>query len=187
MVGPLVTEPAGRSDADLARRVLASPGAAGPEEAELCRRFAPRVRLFGLRHLRDEEAAGELTQRVLLLLLEKLRAGEVTAPERVASFVLGVARRTALAMRRDGARLAPLEPDALPAEAAAPPDPLLAARLAGCLEALGERERSVVVLTFYQGQGAAEIAAALALSEGNVRVVRHRGVGRLRACLEGAA
>ncbi|MCO5168518.1 MAG: sigma-70 family RNA polymerase sigma factor [Planctomycetes bacterium] len=182
-----MTDPAGRSDADLARRVLASPGAAGPEEAELCRRFAPRVRLFGLRHLRDEEAARELTQRVLLLLLEKLRAGEVTAPERVASFVLGVARRTALAMRRDGARLAPLEPDALPAGAAAPPDPLLSARLAGCLEALGERERSVVLLTFYQGQSAAEIAAALALSEGNVRVVRHRGVGRLRACLEGAA
>ena len=31
-------------------------------EAELIRRMAPRVRLYGLRHLRDEEAADDLNR-----------------------------------------------------------------------------------------------------------------------------
>jgi RNA polymerase sigma-70 factor, ECF subfamily len=31
-------------------------------EAEMCRRLAPRIRLYGLCHLRDEQAAADLTQ-----------------------------------------------------------------------------------------------------------------------------
>ena len=41
-------------DAELARRIAAAePGRDASAEAELCRRFAPRVRLYGLRHLRS--------------------------------------------------------------------------------------------------------------------------------------
>ena len=45
------------TDADLARRVARARHAGGvaPEETELCRRFAPRIRLYGLKHLKDEE------------------------------------------------------------------------------------------------------------------------------------
>jgi RNA polymerase sigma-70 factor (ECF subfamily) len=44
-------------DSELARRIVA----AGTRhdaaaEAELCRRFAPRIRLYGLRHLRSDAA-----------------------------------------------------------------------------------------------------------------------------------
>jgi len=35
-------------------------------EAELFRRMAPRIRLYGLRHLRHEHAADDLTQQVLI-------------------------------------------------------------------------------------------------------------------------
>ena len=38
-------------------------------------RLAPRVRLYGLRHLRDPQAAADLAQQVLLMTLERLRAG----------------------------------------------------------------------------------------------------------------
>ena len=62
------------SDADLARAVAArGPGSAEAAESELYRRFAPRVRLYGLRHLRDEDAARDLVQQVMLLTIEKLR------------------------------------------------------------------------------------------------------------------
>jgi hypothetical protein len=58
------------------------------------------VRLYGLRHLRDRQAAADLMQQVLLMTLERLRAGEVREPERIASFVLGACRMTVLEMRR---------------------------------------------------------------------------------------
>ncbi len=50
-------------------------------EAALFRRMAPRVRLFGLRHLRDEAAADDLTQQVLIITLKALREGRLREPE----------------------------------------------------------------------------------------------------------
>ena len=44
------------SDAELARQIGSGVGATA--EGELIRRMAPRIRLYGLRHLRDEHAAG---------------------------------------------------------------------------------------------------------------------------------
>jgi RNA polymerase sigma-70 factor, ECF subfamily len=41
----------------------------------------------------------------------------------------------------------------------------------------------VVVLTYYQEQGAQEIGVALGLEEGHVRVLRHRAIGQLRSCM----
>ena len=70
-------------DEALARRIAGGPpGSTDAEEAELYRRFAPRVRLYGRRHLRDAAAADDLAQDVLLLTFERLRAGEVRRPER---------------------------------------------------------------------------------------------------------
>jgi len=81
------------TDADLAREIAAAaPGEAREAEGELYRRLAPRVRLYGLRHLRDEQAAADLMQQVLLMTIESLRAGRVRDPEKLASFVLGAAR-----------------------------------------------------------------------------------------------
>src|SRR5688572_8721896 len=88
-------------DGALARRVAAagkSPDALA--ETELYRRLARRARLYGLRHLRDEQAAADLAQQVLLTTLERLRAGEVREPDKIASFVLGMCRMTVLEIRR---------------------------------------------------------------------------------------
>ena len=57
------------------------------------------------------------------------------------------------------------------------------AGLPRCLEQLSERERSVLLLTFYDDQPAKSVAGELGLSEANVRVIRHRALGKLRACL----
>lgn len=56
-------------------------------------------------------------------------------------------------------------------------------QLASCVQALKERERSVVVMAFYDEQTAAETARALGISEANVRVIRHRAMQQLRDCM----
>jgi RNA polymerase sigma-70 factor (ECF subfamily) len=68
--------------------------------------------------------------------------------------------------------------------AAPPPNPDHK-RLAHCLETLPERERTVLLLTFYDDMPAETLARELDLSPANVRVIRHRGLARLRGCVTG--
>jgi RNA polymerase sigma-70 factor (ECF subfamily) len=180
-------------DGALARRIAEARGRPdSAAEAELYRRLAPRARLYGLRHLRDRQAAADLAQQVLLMTLERLRAGEVREPERIASFVLGACRMTVLEMRRGEQRRGELLEEWVPAfagmtegEVFEAPEPLALNpdRLAACLEALAERERSVVVMSFFADKAADEVGAQLGLTPGNVRVVRHRALARLRDCM----
>jgi RNA polymerase sigma-70 factor, ECF subfamily len=179
---------AGFDDGALARRVADARGAPdSAAEAELYRRLAPRVRLYGLRHLRDRQAAADLVQQVLLMTLERLRAGEVREPERIASFVLGACRMTVLEMRRGTRRReALLETWGDAAQVFEAPEPVALDpdRLAGCLEGLSERERSVVVMSFFADKPADQVGGELGITGGNVRVIRHRALGRLRECME---
>jgi RNA polymerase sigma-70 factor (ECF subfamily) len=173
------------SDGVLALRIGLSPGGARSEEEELCRRFAPRIRLFGLRHLRDETAAADLVQEVLLAVLTRLRRREVNDPHRIASFVLG-ACRLAVSERRSGSARRDALLDRFGGDLApAPPEPprVDVARLERCLDGLQPRERAILQLTFYAERASDEIGRELELSPGNVRVVRHRALAHLRACL----
>lgn len=184
----VVADPA--DDAELARRVAeAAPGRDPAAEAELCRRLAPRVRLYGLRHLRDAAAAADLMQQVLLTLIERLRAGALREPEQLVSFVFGMCRMTVLDLRRGNARrerLLQTYGEALLPPETPPPDPD-SGRLAYCLERLSERERTVLMLSFYDDMPAEALARELNLTAANVRVIRHRGLERLRACVTGAS
>jgi RNA polymerase sigma-70 factor (ECF subfamily) len=175
-------------DADLARRIASAPsGDARDAEAELYTRLAPRVRLYGLRHLRDEPSAADLTQQVLLMTIERLRHGAVREPERLASFVLGMCRLVVLDLRRGGRRreraLQQFAGDLAPSGPAG--QPLDTERLTACLERLSERERSVLVLTFQSERSALEVGQELGLTPANVRVIRHRALVQLRACMNG--
>jgi RNA polymerase sigma-70 factor (ECF subfamily) len=175
-------------DGDLARRVAAAGEDAAEAESEICRRLAPRVRLYGLRHLRDASAADDLVQEVLVLTLERLRAGRVREPDRLASFVLGASRLVVRNQRRGRRRREELldrHAHAFPHHAAPDTLALDRGRLRECLGRLAERERSVLVLTFYAEQASGEIAARLGTSPENVRAVRHRAFGRLRRCVKG--
>jgi len=184
------------SDGELARAVASSFAKATEDkaaraeleaaESELYRRFAPRVRLYGLRHLRDEESARDLMQQVMLLTIEKLRRGDVRDPDQIASFVLGTSRTMAMAARRTDARRERLREAFVVPDAFAAPDAgatLDLDRLEHCLAQLVDRERSVVLLTFYAESSAAAVGADLGVSEGNVRVIRHRALAKLRACV----
>lgn len=174
-------------DKALALRILERAPARDPAaETELCRRLGPRIRLFALKHLRNEAAAADLVQDVLIVLLTKLREGAVRDPGQVVSFVLGTARQMVVDGRRTGARrdrlLEAFQLDVLPADEEAP-ETLDTARLGRCLAALSERERAVLVMTFYDDCPADAVASELGLKAGNVRVIRHRGLERLRDCM----
>lgn len=179
---------AGSTDGDLARTISANvPGAAEAAEAELYRRFAPRVRLYGLRHLRSEDAARDLVQQVLLVTIEKLREGSVRDADQIASFILGVSRTMAVDLKRQEWRRGKLRETFLPPsvfQAKAREDILLDLdRLEACLAELAERDRLVVVLTFYAERSASEVGREIGITEGNVRVIRHRAIQRLRSCV----
>jgi RNA polymerase sigma-70 factor (ECF subfamily) len=174
------------SDADLAGRIGQGDRMA---EAEACRRLAPRIHLYGRRHLGSAAAADDLVQHVLISVLEALRAGRLREPHKLPQFVLGTCRMTVVAQRRSARRqeqlLAAFGADLIPD---APPLPRLDdEQLARCVRLLKERERSIVVLTFYDEQSAAETASSLGLSESNVRVIRHRAIRQLRACMESSS
>jgi RNA polymerase sigma-70 factor, ECF subfamily len=171
--------------------LAARPAIARDAEAELCRRLAPRIRLYGLKHLRDGHAAADLVQQVLLITLQRLRAGDLRQPEQVVSFVLGTARLTVLELRRGPARREQLLEAYLVEEASEVNAEISSEaqrqRLLGCLRNLTERERSVVLLTFTLDKPTEEVADDLGLETGNVRVIRHRALQRLRDCLEAAS
>jgi RNA polymerase sigma-70 factor (ECF subfamily) len=122
------------------------------------------------------------------MTFESLRLGKVREPERLGSFVLGTCRRVVADLRRGTARrqrlLERYGSDREPSPAHED-EALDLGHVALCLERLSERERSVVVLSFYSERPSAEIGVELGMSPANVRVVRHRALLRLRACLQG--
>jgi RNA polymerase sigma-70 factor (ECF subfamily) len=171
------------NDAELVRQI--GSGGGREAEAELFRRMAPRIRLYGLRHLRDEHASDDLTQQVLITTLEALRAGRLREPEKLASFVLGTCRMTVLNLRRGAVRKERLlEQYGAGLPTVAPPMPHLDHdHLQRCVENLNERERTVVVMSFYDEETGADVASFLGVSEANVRVIRHRAIRQLRECM----
>lgn len=173
-----------QNDAELVRQI--AQGRDPQAEAELCRRMGPRIRIYGLRHLRDRHAAEDLMQQVLITVLQALRAGRLRESEKLASFVLGTARMTVLDLRRGlqrrerlleqfGADLIPPPPSWMPQ--------LDQAQLTRCVQGLKERERTVVLMTFYDEQTGADVADFLGVTESNVRVIRHRALHQLRNCM----
>lgn len=182
------TEPAaarpGAPDDPVVLRALAGDREA---EREVCRRLLPAIRAFAQRRLRAATAE-DFAQDALIILLEAMREGRVNEPARVASFALGICRNLARERARTGERRRELlaqygvaDGDLSVSEG---PSALPRAHLEDCYSQLTERARRVIRATFCDDDGDAEIAATLAISEANVRVIRHRTLAALRSCLE---
>jgi RNA polymerase sigma-70 factor, ECF subfamily len=175
------------SDTALARRIADGAEDAASCEAELCRRYLNRARLYGLKHLRfDVTSAEDLAQQVMVILLEALRAGKVEDLERVNRFMLGTCRNVAHSMRRGRDRLEGIRRRLSRelAGAATPPWELVESRrVEECLAGLPSREGTLLVLLFQKGATAVEAARTLETTPGNVRVMHHRAIARLRECV----
>ena len=135
--------------------------------------------------LRDEDAARDLVQQVMLLAIEKLRAGAIRDADQIGSFILGASRTMTIDLKRRERRRERLretfgvEPRLGPASRSG-----ARSRSPGDVSRrLPERERLVVLLTFYAERSARQVGDEMTISEGNVRVIRHRAIGKLRACM----
>jgi RNA polymerase sigma-70 factor (ECF subfamily) len=134
----------------------------------------------------DVTAAEDLAQQVMVVLLEALRAGRVADLDRVDRFMLGTCRNVAHTMRRVHARIEATERrlSVELAGASTPPwDLVESQRVEECLGALPPRESKLLLLLYQQGASAGEAAASLGTTPGNVRVLHHRALARLRECV----
>jgi RNA polymerase sigma-70 factor (ECF subfamily) len=156
------------------------------DEGELCRRYAPAVRTFWRRRLRGVEV-DELAQETLLRFVQALRGGKVQDPERIGGFVLGICRNLARERVRSSERRAELFAELSSALASLEDEPEVApyqlAQLEDCLSHMTKRSRDVIRHAYIDGHSAAEIGQRMAMTEGNVRVVRHRALEALRTCM----
>jgi len=183
-----VDVPDSMADAEVARCIVVRGEEAPVHEAELCRRYLNRARLYGLRHLRfDVTAAEDLAQQVMMVVIEALRAGRVKDLELIDRFMLGTCRNVAHSMRRarkreeDTARRLSSELG----RAVVPPWEMVESRrVEECLGGLPPRDARVLQLLFQEGETAADVATLLGTTPGNIRVIRHRAIARLRDCVE---
>jgi RNA polymerase sigma-70 factor (ECF subfamily) len=159
-------------------------------ESELCRKYAGRIRGYGLRHLRDQAGAEDLVQHVLLIVLQAVREDRAGDPARLDGYVLVTCRNCVMDMRRGDSRqrrVAAQASEGLPTDYEPTWEATDTRRVEHCLRQLEARERAIVLATFVQDRDADEIASTMQLTPGNVRVIRHRALARLQACVAGAA
>jgi RNA polymerase sigma-70 factor (ECF subfamily) len=123
--------------------------------------------------------------------LTALRTGRVDDLELLDRYVLGVCRNVAHTLRRTGERAArtarrlALEPTPSPERLPEPPwGTHLVERLTSCLTELSRREQGVVQSSFSERRSSTEIAQQFGVTPGNVRVIRHRALRKLRDCLD---
>jgi RNA polymerase sigma-70 factor (ECF subfamily) len=138
--------------------------------------------------LHDGASAEDLVQHVLIVVLQALREDRVEDPSRLDAYVLGTCRNVVMDIRRSSARrrrVAERATAGLP-EGYEPEWPRVdRLRLEHCLRGLEARDRAIVLATFLEDRDADEIGSAMSLTPGNVRVIRHRALARLQACVEG--
>ncbi len=136
----------------------------------------------------DREEARDLTQDLFVRLLR--RPGPIKGETK--PYVMRAALNTALNARRDRKRSAEaIDRLRQASEEPAPTsiDPIQdvdrsRARVAGAVEQLSEKQREAVTLRFYGELTLAQIAAAMNISEGSVRVHLARGLQNLRTILD---
>lgn len=176
------------SDAELVRLAAAAGEQQAFAEASLFERYAPRVRVYGKKHLKSSALAEDLTQQVMLKVLEAIRGGRVEQPERLASFVFGTCRLVGWDLARADQRQRKIEREAEGIESQALPPSTSEAdvlRLLQCMQGLAEREAQVVRMTYMEDREPEDIAGRLGVSSGNVRVIRCRALAKLKTCLNG--
>jgi RNA polymerase sigma-70 factor (ECF subfamily) len=207
------TKPLSANEVDDAQLLLAIRDGEEVAFSELVRRYHAPLMRFARGFGATEAVAEEIVQETWLGALRGIDAFEGRSSLKTWLFgiVKNQARRRAERERRsvpfsdlagEGGEGPTVDPDRFQGDAeswpghwAAPPRPWedpqrrLASleareRLRGAIAALPERQRAVVTLRDVEGLDAAEVCELLEVSEGNQRVLLHRGRAAVRGALE---
>ena len=156
--------------------------------AELYNAYFPRVYRYMLARTGNVGDAEDLTEEVFIRVLDALGRFEWReAP--FSAWLFRIAHNAIVShQRRDGARgrRAPLSPT-LPMKTQGPEE-MVEARMTldevmRATENLPEAQRQVIALRFGAGLSVAETARALGKGEGNVKVIQHKAIAKLRELL----
>lgn len=147
-----------------------------------CAHAHPRLVAALTHHFGDQWLAEELAQEALVQACDRWpQVRQLDSPTGWAFRVganLGTSRfRRRAAERRARARHGP------PAVAHRDPDAVDRLAVTEALNALPEQQRETVVLRYYLGLSARQIAETVGSTEGAVRVATHRALARLREAL----
>ena len=168
-------------------RLIVDAARAGSDAAlsELYTLYFPRVYRYILARTGNSYDAEDLTEEVFMKVLEAIERFEWReAP--FSAWLFRIAHNAVISQRRkDGARgrSAPLtEGLALDSQG---PDELVENRLAlreimYAAQKLPEAQRQVIALRFGAGLSVAETARAMNKGEGNVKVIQHKAIAKLR-------
>ncbi len=148
-----------------------------------------KVRGVLVRLVKDEALADDLVQEALLRATRsaaELR-GEASLATWLTAIALNLARDRFRAAKRTPLFTSLVEAEDLPAPDRPEAD-ILQAEMSGCIlghvARLTGRQREAVMLHHFAGLSHREMARTQGVSEGNARVILHRGLAALRASLE---
>ena len=171
-------------------RAVVDAAKAGDEAAlaELYSLYFPRVYRYILARMGNPYDAEDLTEEVFLRVLDAIERFQWReAP--FSAWLFRIAHNAVISQRRkDGARgrSSPLS-EALPVGSQGPEE-MVENRLAlneimKAAETLPEAQRRVISLRFAAGLTVAETARAMGKGEGNVKVIQHKAIAKLREML----
>ncbi len=171
-------------------RAIVDAARAGDEAAlaELYNLYFPRVYRYILARMGNPYDAEDLTEEVFLRVLDAIERFEWRAAP-FSAWLFRIAHNAVISHRRKlGARgrSSPLS-DALPVDSQGPEE-MVANRLAlneimKAAETLPDAQRRVISLRFAAGLTVAETARAMDKGEGNVKVIQHKAIAKLREML----
>jgi RNA polymerase sigma-70 factor (ECF subfamily) len=171
-------------------RAIVDAARAGDEAAlaELYSLYFPRVYRYILARMGNPYDAEDLTEEVFLRVLDAIERFQWRAAP-FSAWLFRIAHNAVISQRRkQGARgrSSPLS-DALPVDSQGPEE-MVANRLAlneimKAAETLPDAQRRVISLRFAAGLTVAETARAMDKGEGNVKVIQHKAIAKLREML----
>ncbi len=191
MIDRELEEPEAIAAADLVGRIAAGDPAA---EAELVKRYGERILFLLRRWTRDPDAAEDLYQETFRRAIEKLRSGELRQPQRLAAYLVSLAKNLATYHYRKGDRRAAHHRDPGDKAEFADPSPSLLSHLLRrekvdlvrqVLAELGtDRDREVLSRFYLAEDDSKTICAELGLAVTHFKRVLFRARQRYRALFE---
>ena len=171
-------------------RALVDAARAGDEAAlaELYNLYFPRVYRYIIARMGNPYDAEDLTEEVFLRVLDAIERFQWReAP--FSAWLFRIAHNAVISQRRkEGARgrSSPLS-DALPMNSQGPDEMvenrIILNEVMRTAETLPEAQRRVIGLRFAAGLTVAETAQAMGKGEGNVKVIQHKAIAKLREIL----
>ena len=167
------------AEVTLAERIRAGDRSA---EDELVNTYRRGVFVIAVARTRDREAARDLTQEVLIAILEALRGGQLRELAKLSAFIQGTARNIINNYLRMRAHRAECELD-IEAHSTDPVDELefLERRrlVRRELETFSVTDQQILLLSLVDGQSLAEVARTLNMSHDAVRARKSRAVRKI--------